>query len=214
MKNNIFKNKSFYLASLLTLLPIFIALLFYNQIPNQVALHFNYEFQPDGYGSKAFAVFGLPLFMLLMNTIVWFALNSDPKTENINKPIKTIGLWTIPVISNIIQFCLLSYAINSSLNFVQILPFLIGLLFILIGNYLPKCQINYTAGIRTPWALNNPENWRKTNRLGGYLMVLGGIIIMLASFFPSIVFIVFLIVIIPIALIPFFYSYYLYKHGV
>lgn len=214
MKNNIFKNKSFYIASLLTLFPVFIALLFYNQIPDQVAVHFNYAFEPDGYASKVFAVFGLPLFMLLVNTIVWFALNSDPKSENINKPLKAIGLWIIPVISNIIQFCLLAYALNSSLNFVQFLPFVIGILFILIGNYLPKCKLNYTAGIRTPWSLNNPENWRKTNRLGGYLMVLGGIIIMIASFFPSIAFIVFLVVLIPMALIPFFYSYYLYKHGV
>lgn len=50
----------------------------------------------------------------------------------------------------------------------------IGLLFIGVGNYLPRVKQNYTLGIKTPWALADPENWRRTQRFGGAcIMVLG-----------------------------------------
>lgn len=58
---------------------------------------------------------------------------------------------------------------------------LMGILFILIGNYMPKTRQNYTIGIKVPWALDNEENWNRTHRLAGYLWVAGGIILVILS---------------------------------
>jgi uncharacterized membrane protein len=56
---------------------------------------------------------------------------------------------------------------------------LIGLLFIIIGNYLPKARQNYTIGIRIPWTLANEENWNRTHRLAGYLWMICGVLMIL-----------------------------------
>ena len=59
------------LTSVITLLPVFIGLFLWNQLPDSVATHFGLNNQPDGYSSKAFAVFGLPLILLAVHLVVW-----------------------------------------------------------------------------------------------------------------------------------------------
>ncbi len=92
---------------------------------------------------------------------------------------------------------------------------IIGIMFVAIGNLLPKIPQNYFAGIRTPWTLSSEENWRKTHRLGGRSFVFGGIITASASFFPKdptasiVAFGIFMACV----LIPLGYSFYLYKRG-
>ena len=53
---------------------------------------------------------------------------------------------------------------------------LVGILFLVIGNYLPQCKPNYFIGIRTPWTLSNEEVWRKTHRFSRKVFIVLGII--------------------------------------
>ena len=73
------------LTSVITLLPVFIGLFLWNQLPDSVATHFGLNNQPDGYSSKAFAVFGLPLILLAVHLVCVVATNIDPKSKDINK---------------------------------------------------------------------------------------------------------------------------------
>ena len=86
----------------------------------------------------------------------------------------------------------------------------IGILFIILGNYLPKCHQNYTVGFRLPWTLDDENNWNKTNRLAGYIMVFGGFLIVITSLFDMAHWAV-MIFIIAIVIIPSVYSYLLYR---
>ena len=98
------------------------------------------------------------------------------------------------------------------LNFFVILPAVIGLLFLVMGNYLPKTTRNRTMGIKLPWTIGNDENWQKTHRLGGRLWVVGGAIMIVSAFFPIEISIGVLVAVIAMsALIPTIYSYQLYK---
>ena len=86
-----------------------------------------------------------------------------------------------------------------------------GLLFIIVGNYLPKSRQNYTVGIRVPWTLADEENWNRTHRMAGFLWVLCGILLLVCALCrvrnPVLIFgLLFVITIIPIV-----YSYLLYK---
>ena len=58
----------------------------------------------------------------------------------------------------------------------------IGVLFMIIGNYLPKCKQNYTMGIKLPWTLDDEENWNRTHRFAGFLWVAGGVVIAINAF--------------------------------
>ena len=86
---------------------------------------------------------------------------------------------------------------------------LVGVVMIIIGNYLPKCKQNYTMGIKLPWTLDDEDNWNRTHRLGGWIYVLCGIIFMVGGLlgigWP--VFVIFFV----LAMVPMVYSFLLYK---
>jgi len=93
-----------------------------------------------------------------------------------------------------------------------VMPILVGLTLAIIGNYLPKCKQNYTIGIKIPWTLNSEENWNRTHRFAGRLWMVCGLAIMLTGFIGG--FWVFLPIVLLMVLVPFLYSYILYRRGV
>ena len=61
---------------------------------------------------------------------------------------------------------------------------ILGILFMIIGNYLPKTEPNHIIGVRAPWTMNNPEVWRKVHRVSGFVLVLLGLFILITCFTP------------------------------
>ena len=171
------------------------------------------NFKPNDYSPKWQAVFMIPSFLLLMNIFVWFILEADPKRAAINGKIKSIARWIIPVLSCFVQGAMLLYAVDESINLVRFLPLLIGLLIIVIGNYLPKCKQNYTTGIKLPWTLASEENWNRTHRLAGKLFIIAGFAMALLTFLNIPSYIPFAILIIA-ATVPAIYSYMLYRKNI
>lgn len=212
MKNNIFKTKSFWISVALCLIPFVLSAVFYNKMPDMVATHFGFDNQPDNYSPKWLAAFLIPLIMLAVNLIVWFAINAEPKQYGINKHIKRVILWMIPILSVFIQCIMITYSV-SGINLVNFVPLLIGILFIVIGNYLPKCRHNYTMGIKLPWTLASEENWNKTHRLAGRIWIIGGVIMTLYTFI-KIHYALFLAVIALMVIVPAVYSYMIYKQDI
>ena len=92
----------------------------------------------------------------------------------------------------------------------QIVPFMVGGLFILIGNYLNKFPRNFFVGIRTPWTLASDEVWNRTHRLGSWVFIIVGLLIALTAFLPNAM-TLFIPAVIVVALVPVFYSLWLYK---
>ena len=96
---------------------------------------------------------------------------------------------------------------------------LIGIVFIVFGNYMPKLQQNYTVGIKMPWTLNSTENWNRTHRLGGRLFIVGGILMILGGFSGGVlgeegsIILVFGIILL-CAVIPCIYSFWLFRRGI
>ena len=95
-----------------------------------------------------------------------------------------------------------------------IIPLFMGVLFLIIGNYLPKCKQNYTIGIKVPWTLNSEDNWNKTHRLAGIIWTAGSAIIIVGSFFKKAVIFTTFVPIVIMVFVPIIYSYLYYrKHG-
>ena len=91
---------------------------------------------------------------------------------------------------------------------------LFGVLFIILGNYLPKTKHSYSMGIKLPWTLNSEENWNRTHRLSGFLWVIGGALFLMLTFFGWWNLYVLLGIILAMTLIPTVYSYLLYRKGI
>lgn len=209
------KNKKLFLISVVAcFIPFVLAALFYNNLPEQMPIHWNGAGEIDGYASKPLALFAMPIGLLLVHIFVIWMMDKDPKHRNIPKKMYTLMYFFVPVLSSFIT----AFSINATLedgidlNMVSALPILLGFALLLIGNYLPKCKQSYTVGIKTPWALDDEENWNKTHRVAGFVWMIGGILIIISCFLPTdIISNYTFIIVLALALIPYIYSYLLYK---
>ncbi|MDV0441301.1 SdpI family protein [Methanorbis furvi] len=203
------------LTSIVCLLPIIPGLVLYDQLPDQLIIHWNASGQPDGYAPKDIVLFGMPLLLCGLNIFIQFALKTDPKINNASVMLVTFSKWIIPIISVIVMSLTLLAGLGMDVPINVVLPIVIGMIFVVIGNYLPKSKQSYTVGIRLPWTLNSEENWNRTHRLAGYLWIIGGVVLILSAFLaPAWMFAVMMTAIIVMVGVPFAYSYSLYRKGV
>ena len=197
------------ITSLIILIPILIGLILWDKLPDQVPIHWDINGAVDGYANKMQAVFAMPLVLVVFQWICFLGTSLDPKKQNINDKIFTLVLWIIPIISLLCNSMVYATALGHKVSVEIIMPLFMGALFVIIGNYMPKCKQSYTMGIKLPWTLNDEENWNKTHRMAGFLWVIGGVVIMATAFLG--LFWLFFVVLIPMVIIPFVYSYLLYK---
>lgn len=182
------KNKKLLiLTSLVFLIPMLIGILLWNQLPEQIPFHWDIEGQVDGWCSKILAVFGLPTMLLVLHWICILASFLDPKHMANSGKLIALVLWLCPVISLFCSSIMYAYALGHGqrVNVPVLMSLLMGILFIFVGNYLPKCKQNYTVGIKLPWTLKSKQNWYKTHRFGGKVMFIGGILVMATAFFGN-----------------------------
>lgn len=196
-------------TSLVLLLPMVVGLLLWSKLPEQVPIHWNTAGEIDGWGSRAMVVFGLPLFMLAIHWACALASCTDPKHKEFSSKVIHLVLWLTPAISLVCHTFVYAAAMGYELAVEIIMPLLLGVLFMAIGNLLPKCKRNYTVGIKLPWTLNDEENWNQTHRFAGKLWVGGGVLIAATAIFGS--FWVFIAVTLIMAFVPIVYSYILYR---
>ena len=171
--------KTLIIASIVTVLPALIGILCWDRLPDVMATHFGINNEADGFSSKAFAVFGLPAVLLAILCLVAFVTSQDPKRQNISPKMFTLVLWIAPVVSLVIAATMYPVNLGYAVDISFFAELLLGLLFIIVGNYLPKARQNYTIGIRIPWTLANEENWNRTHRLAGYLWMICGVLMIL-----------------------------------
>ena len=198
-------------SSVVILLPVVAGLLLWDRLPEQLPFHWNAAGEVDGWSSKAFAIFGLPLIMVAAQWLCMLGTAADPKRKNHPEKVLHLVLWIIPVLSVVLHAVTYATALGHSVPMEVVMPILIGLIFTIIGNYMPKCKQNYTIGIKIPWTLDNEENWNKTHRFAGFLWTICGLLIMLTGFFGG--FWVFLPITLLMVLAPIIYSYILHRKG-
>lgn len=203
--------KTIIITSIITVCPVLLGLLWWNKLPDTIATHFGADNAANGWSSKPFAVFGIPFLMLAFHLMCIFMTAHDPKRRNIGGKMILVVLWLVPIMSLGANLCILCNAAGYGVDIGLVVNLLLGVVFLIIGNYLPKCKQNYSAGIKTAWTLNSEENWNRTHRLGGWLMMLAGVLFFINAFFqwPGMVAVVLILV-----MVPGIYSFALYKKGI
>lgn len=177
--------KHLILSSLVTLLPALFGLIFWDQLPALMPTHWGTGAEADGFSSKVFAVFALPVILLAFQWLCLFLTQLDPKNKGRNQKPFTLVMWIMPVVSLFTSAIMYSAALGYTMHLGAVMMLPIGLMFVVIGNYLPKYRQNYTMGIKIKWTLANEENWNLTHRFGGKCWVIGGIVMALCAFLPG-----------------------------
>ncbi|MDQ0362188.1 SdpI family protein [Breznakia pachnodae] len=175
------KNKKYIIPCIACLFPIVVGLYLYNDLPSKLAIHWDSAGNVDNLIDKNLVIFVLPLFMAGLLLFLNSAL-SKPKAAGARSSTlyNLLINWLLPILSNVFMYISYMNAMGYDMN-MSILIVIIGILFIIIGNYLPKVRQNRLLGIKTPWALEDEMVWNKTHHLGGYLFLLTGAIYLVCA---------------------------------
>ncbi len=198
---------------LLPLLSLLIAAFVYPKLPEQIPVHFSFEGTPDRYGSRLF-LFVIPLISFLCTILAEVLPRLDPKQPSYDRFPKTYSImhWCINGLFLAVTVALSIYSLGYKFNTGYLISGAVGVLIMVVGNYMPKMKQNFFTGIKTPWTVMDEENWNKTHRLGGKLWMIGGSFFILLPFLPeTLAGILITVDLIILVIIPYVYSYLLYK---
>ena len=199
------------ISSILILLPSLFGLILWHKLPEQIAIHWGLDGNADGWG-KPILFLLLPLFLLALHWLALWLTALDHRKKTQSAKVYGMVFWILPFLSLCVHTVLYATAFGLKLNMMILIGFLFGVLFLIIGNYLPKCRPNRTIGIRIIWTLISEENWVATHRFAGKVTVICGLLCCVISFLPvSWFFLAFLLVVLGMVLTVSIYSYGYYR---
>ncbi len=196
---------------------VFVAAMFvagavlYPHLPDSIPTHWGFEGEPNQWSPKTWGAWIIPLMSLAFLVLMPLLAKIDPKKANyelFKKP------WSF-IQSILIVFMAYMYAVTMYVTFYpehnalvgRAMVFGIGILFVLLGNVMGKVRQNYFVGLKTPWTLNDPEVWQKSQRFGGWMFVLAGLAFMIEGVIWLAVLPIFFSALIAMVVFPIVYSY-------
>ncbi len=169
----------------------------WHKLPDTMAIHFDINGQPDNFASKAFCVFGIPCLMALLQTICCIINDINAKKHGDRKKLETATKWIIPVMTVILQLATLSYSLGFDIDIRVVAAFIVGCVFIVTGNYLPKSVKLDTE---------DADKVRKINRFIAYESITMGLLFIASIFLPPVFTVVCLFLLIPYIIVAVIYG--------
>ncbi len=200
------------ISSLFVIATLVLAAVLYPSLPEMIPTHWNAQGEVDGYMKKPGGVLMMPAMALFTFIIMKIIPVISPKGFRTDKFSNVIGVLQVTLVGfmSIVATLVLLEARGLNVRINEVIIAGVGLLFVVIGNYLGKVRKNFFIGIRTPWTLASDEVWNRTHRMGGKLFMLSGVIIWLGALLRlPLTWTVGVAV--GLVLIPVVYSYFLYR---
>ncbi|YCA45476.1 SdpI family protein [Bacillus sp. JZ8] len=186
----------------------------YNKLPSQIPMQWGVDGTVNSYAPKLQAAFTHNGILLFLYALLVLSPKMDPRKQNYQKFSRSYRIITLAImlVLFLLNISVLLASLGYNLNVTTITPILVGILFIILGNYMQTVKPNFFIGIRTAWTLSNEQVWRKTHRLGSKLFILGGLLFFVTPFVPEqLLFPLIISIILAVVLIPTLYSYVQYR---
>jgi uncharacterized membrane protein len=186
----------------------------YARLPDQIPTHWDEAGRINGYTARAWGVWLMPVVLLAVAIIVPRLPAIDPRRENYEKfrPSYDLVVNAVMTMIAIMHVAVLGVGAGWPIPMERLTPLMIGALFVVIGNVMPRARPNWLFGIRTPWTLTNDRVWERTHRLGGLLFVIAGILLAVSAFIlPASALPVIIIGVVVAAIVPVVYSYFIWR---
>ncbi|WP_019394601.1 SdpI family protein [Priestia filamentosa] len=199
---------------IIMLLSILCWVIFYNKLPSQIPMQWGVDGTVNSYAPKLQAAFTHNGILLFLYALLVLSPKMDPRKQNYQKFSRSYRIITLAImlVLFLLNISVLLASLGYNLNVTTITPILVGILFIILGNYMQTVKPNFFIGIRTAWTLSNEQVWRKTHRLGSKLFILGGLLFFVTPFVPEqLLFPLIISIILAVVLIPTLYSYVQYR---
>ena len=210
-----YTKKQLFTLLIIALVPLAATAICYPLLPDVIPTHWNFAGVADGFGGKN-SIFLMPGIMFIVGLMLILLPKVDPRGQNYSKfagAYKAVNYIVLGLLGGIQLLILFTTISKSKLNMSTLIMFIMGIAFMLMGNFMPKFKPNFFAGIRTPWTLSSETVWAKTHRLSGKTFMLGGAVLFLTGFFKDMwaLYVCMAVVISSCVVIPFAYSYILFK---
>ena len=184
------KWRSLIISCLICLLPILFGLSLWEKLPDEIAIHFNINNEPDNFASKGFAVFGLPFLMVFAQIFCCIVTDLNCRKHGENTQFEKVSKWIIPVITILLQIITFAFALGKNIDIRRCALLIVGILFLILGNAISKLDNVKNYNIE-------PDKAKKINKVMGCSMVILGILAIITTLFPPIASIIWLISLIP-----------------
>ena len=163
------------------------ALAVYARLPRTLPTHWNLGGEVDGWMDKPWGAVMLPLIATSLVAGLHLLRRVDPRRENIER---FSGDWylllnLLIVFMAAMEVATLGYALGWPIDIGRVMLAMVGLMFVAVGNYLPRIRSNWFMGIRTPWTLSSERVWRATHRVGGRTFVIAGLAMAVGALLPA-----------------------------
>jgi uncharacterized membrane protein len=160
----------------------------YPRLPPEVPTHWNLAGEPDDYSSRLVAAVLGPVMLVGLTLLFQVLPKIDPRGRNYEKFRDTYWLLVngVMLFFGAVHLALLANAIGAPVDMGMVFPVGVGLIFIVLGNYLGRVEPNWFIGIRTPWTLESETVWRKTHRIAAWVFVLGGLVVVASALMPGV----------------------------
>ncbi len=210
MKNN---KISTVFPIILILISLALGIYFYPQLPETFASHWGVNGEVNGYSSRFFGVFFMPILSICLLAIFSFLPKTDPYKKNFAQFKNYFETFINIVFSFLFYIYVLTllWNLGHHFNIIQFMSPALAVIFYFAGVLTQHSKRNWFVGIRTPWTLSNEKVWKKTHSLGGKLFKAVGIISLFGILLPHFAIFFILIPIIAVTIIVFIYSYIEYK---
>ncbi len=198
---------------LLVILSFIIGIYLYPQMPASMASHWNAQGIVDGYMSKFWGLFLMPIVSFGLFLLFIAIPRIDPLKQNIQKFRKYFDIFIVIITAFLLYMYLLTILWSLGFAFIMIMMMVpaFAILFYYAGILIENAKRNWFIGIRTPWTLSNEKVWNKTHKLGGVLFKISGIITLFGMLFPYYAILFVIMPTITVAIYTFVYSYFEYK---
>lgn len=175
--------RSMIFTSLLCLIPLIINICFYSELPSEVAIHWGMDNTPNGYMDKFMYVFLMPIMLLFVHIFVCMLISKD-KEKEANKKMHSLTRLIFPIMSNVLTVVTNVYNVYYELDIRIICMCIVGTLFIVIGNYLPKTKnVKY---INLGFSKNlNDKDYKVLARISGFVLIIDGILAFISCLFKE-----------------------------
>lgn len=193
-------------TSLICLLPIVLGIIYYNDIPQSVAIHFDINNNPNTFMDKNIVLFLFPVGMTLMQIVCCVATDLKKNDNHYTPKIEYICKSIVPVMSIFMYSLTLIIALGTKVDVRLFVCFFLSIIFIVTGNYLPKTASRYLQSVLT---ISHLSSQRKVTRLMGYSFVILGILLLISLFFSPIYSVLVVALIIIVLLVEAIYFYIL-----
>lgn len=166
---------------------VIMSALAYPRLPASMPVHWGLDGRADRYGSRLEGALLLPIVMLAIWGLMRGLPRIDPRRANYAKFADTYDLILTSALAvlALMHAAVIGFALGWPVSIGRLVPALIGLFFVVLGNALPRARPNWWFGIRTPWTLSSDRVWMRTHRVGGYLMLAAGLLWLVAAALPS-----------------------------